>query len=120
MRSHPSSDNIHQTVWMAPPAFDDGKCFRELFEKPDAWNETRSEIDVLMYADHWLHKQFTDNELRAWFSQMQQWRCKFALEVGAIKPWGLTGGKTFEVQRSMWDRWGRNCRGARGALGRRL
>ena len=53
-------------VWMAPPSFDNGKCFRELFEHPDAWKETRSVIDVLMYADHQLDRQFSDDELRGW------------------------------------------------------
>ena len=48
-------------LWMGPPSYDNGKCFRELFEKPDAWKETRAAIDVLIYADHWLHKQFTDD-----------------------------------------------------------
>ena len=95
------------TVWMAPPSCDNGKRFRELFEKPDTWQETRAEIDVLMYADHWLHKQFTDDELRAWFSQLQQWRLEFALEVGAIKPWGISGEKTFEVQSPLWERFRR-------------
>ena len=92
------------TVWMGPPSRDNGKCFRELFEHPEAWKETRSAIDVLMYADHQLRRQFTDDELRAWFSQIRQWRLKFALEVGAVKPWGVTGERTFEVQRPKWDR----------------
>jgi hypothetical protein len=94
----------HPAVWMGPPSYENGKCFRELFEHPDAWQETRSAIDVLMYADHQLDRQFTDDELRAWFSQLQQWRLEFALEVGAVKQWGVTGEKTFEVQRPKWDR----------------
>jgi hypothetical protein len=89
---------------MGPPSYGDGKCFRELFENPDAWKETRSAIDVLMYADHRLNKQFTDAELRAWFAQLRQWKLKFALEVGAVKPWGTTGEKVFSVQRPQWDR----------------
>jgi hypothetical protein len=89
---------------MGVPAFDNGKHLRELFENPDAWQETRSVIDVLSYADHQLNRQFTDDELRTWFSQMQQWRLQFALEVGAIKEWGITGGKTFQKQQLKWDR----------------
>lgn len=92
------------TVWMGPPSYDNGKCFRELFEHPGAWKEARSVIDVLMYADHQLDRQFTDDELRAWFLQLQQWKLKFALEVGAVKPWGQTGEKTFAVQRPKWER----------------
>jgi len=86
---------------MGPPSYDNGKCFRELFENPDGWKETRSVVDVLMYADHWLQKQFTDDELRPWFAQLREWRLKFALEVGAVKPWGVTAEKTFDVQRPM-------------------
>lgn len=92
---------------MGPPSFDNGKCFRELFEKPDAWKETRAAIDVLMYADHQLNRQFSDDELRAWFSNLQQWQLKFALEVGAVKPWGETGQKTFDAQRPAWERFRR-------------
>ena len=32
---------------------------------------------------------------------------KFAMEVGAVKPWGTTGQKTFNIASTMWDRFGR-------------
>ena len=35
---------------------------------------------------------------------MEQWGIKFALEVGAIKPWATTGEKIFNIERPMWDR----------------
>jgi hypothetical protein len=54
-------------VWMMPPPYDNGRCFRDLFEQPDAWQEARSVIDVLGYADLNVNKQFTDDQLRAWF-----------------------------------------------------
>ena len=41
---------VKPAVWMGPPSYDNGRCFRELFEKPDAWKETRSMIDVLFYS----------------------------------------------------------------------
>lgn len=94
---------VKPVVWMGPPSYDNGKCFRELFEKPDEWKETRAAIDVLLYADHCLRKQFTDDELHAWFGQMRTWELKLALEVGAIKPWGTTGDKVFQIQRKHWD-----------------
>ena len=68
---------------MIPPSYDNGKCFRDLFEQPDAWQETRSLIDVLGYTDLNVNKQFTDDQLRLWFSKLQHWRIRFALEVGA-------------------------------------
>lgn len=91
-------------VWMGPPAYDNGKHFRELFDKPDEWKETRSLIDVLFYADLNLKKQFNDDEMRKWFGQLNQWKLKFAMEVGAIKPWGQTGEKCFNVEKPIWDR----------------
>jgi len=56
-----AQDRAKPAVWMGPPSYDNGKCFRELLEKPGAWQQTRSEFDVLMYTDHWLHKQFVDS-----------------------------------------------------------
>ncbi len=94
---------VKPAVWMGPPSYDNGRCFRELFEKPDAWKETRSMIDVLFYSDLNLKKQFTDDELRAWFGLAQKWGLKFGMEVGAIKPWGTTGEKTFSLEKANWD-----------------
>lgn len=91
-------------VWMMPPCHDGGRCFRELFEQPDAWQQTRSVIDVLGCTDLNVNKQFTDDQLRAWFPKLQQWGIQFALEVGAVKPWGMTGERTFNIERPMWDR----------------
>jgi hypothetical protein len=92
------------TVWVGPPSYDDGRCFRELFEHPDGWKATRSAIDVLFYADLNFNKQFKDDELRAWFAQLKQWGIKLGMEVGAVKPWGITGEKTFNAERPIWDR----------------
>ena len=89
---------------MGVPSFENGKHFRALFEQPDEWQQTRAAIDTLIYADHWLDKQFTDDELRAWLPKIAAWGLKFELEVGAIKPWGLTGEKTFTLQRPKWER----------------
>jgi hypothetical protein len=99
--------NPQPAVWMIPPSYGGGACFRELFEQPDAWRDTRAAIDVIGYADHNLNRQFSDDQLRAWFPKLQRWGLKFALEVGAIKPWGTTGQQTFNIARPMWDRVGR-------------
>ena len=92
------------SVWMAPPSADDGRCFRELMTQPESWRETRRHVDVLGYADHMLNRQFTDEELGAWLPQLADWGLDFALEVGAVKPWGKTGAACFEAQRPMWER----------------
>jgi hypothetical protein len=101
----PGEGRIHTpSVWMIPPSQENGKCFRELFQQPEAWQETRSRIDVLSYSDLNINKQFTDDELRAWLPQLQRWGIRFALETGAIKPWAITGRKAFAVERPMWER----------------
>jgi hypothetical protein len=89
---------------MIPPSYDNGRCFRELFQRPDEWKETRATIGLLGYADHNLTRHFSDAELRAWLPMLRGWGIKFELEVGAVKPWGTTGEKTFAIQRPQWDR----------------
>lgn len=91
-------------IWMVPPALPDGHCLRELFTRPDQWKHTRSRITVLGCFDHFLNKQYKDEELRAWLPMIDKWGLKFALEVGAVKPWGTTGKAVFEAERPMWDR----------------
>jgi hypothetical protein len=92
------------TVWIIPPPFDDGKNLRALFENPAEWAQTRRRIDGIGYADHWLNSQFSDAELRTWLPQIARWHLKFGLEVGALKPWGLTGDQAFAADRKKWDR----------------
>jgi hypothetical protein len=94
-------------VWMMPPAAPDGSCLRELFTHPEQWQATRARIAGIGYADHTLHKQFTDEELRDWLPKLDGWGLKLALEVGAVKPWGTTGQATFRAERPMWDRFRR-------------
>ena len=106
-QEQPSSNRVMPTVWMGPPASENGKCLRELFAHPDQWQQTRALVDVLLYADHQLNRQFTDDELRAYFADLQKWQIKFSLEVGAVKEWGITGTNTFTKQRPMWDRFQR-------------
>jgi hypothetical protein len=95
------------SVWMMPPAAPDGRCFRELFTRPEAWEETRRRVDVVGYADHNLNRQFTDDELRTWLPMLTKWNLGLGLEVGAVKPWGTTGRAAFDAQRPAWDRFRR-------------
>jgi hypothetical protein len=94
-------------VAMYPPGQDNGRCFRDLFERPDEWKQTRRAIGVLGYADHVMNRQFTDDQLKAWLPRLQEWGIKLELEVGAVKEWGPTGEKTFNAESPMWDRFQR-------------
>jgi hypothetical protein len=92
------------TVWIGPPGVENGKSLRAMFEHPDEWKQTRSMVDGLLYADHNLNRQFSDEDLRLWFSRLREWKLRLGLEVGAIKEWGTTGAITFSRERPMWDR----------------
>ena len=91
------------TVWIGPPGTENGKSFRDLFEHPDEWKETRSMVDVLFYTDLNLKSQFKDDELRAWFGKAKEWNLKLAMEVGALKEWGQTGEKCFKAEQANWE-----------------
>lgn len=92
------------SLWIAPPGIENGRSLRALFEKPDDWRETRSLVNVLFYTDLNFDKQFSDDELRAWFGKLKEWNIKVAMEVGAIKEWGQTGEKTFNAEKPKWER----------------
>jgi hypothetical protein len=94
----------HPSIWMHPSGREKGQPFRELFEHPEAWPQTRSMIDVLSNTDLNIDRNFTDDELRKDFALLKQWHIHFALETGAIKPWGKTADKIFSVERPMWER----------------
>jgi hypothetical protein len=91
-------------VWMIPPADNNGQSLRDLTANPKQWSDTRAHVDVLGYADHLLNKQFTDEELRKVLLQLDKLNLKLGLEVGAIKPWGVTADKTFAADRQTWNR----------------
>jgi hypothetical protein len=102
-RAQPAAAPLPRVV-MLPPGQDNGRCFRDLFERPDDWKQTRAAINVLGYADHVLNRQFKDEELRAWLPRLQEWGLKLELEVGAVKEWATTGEKCFAAEAPMWDR----------------
>lgn len=99
-----AEDRSSPTLWISPPGVENGKALRALFEHPDEWKETRSLVDVLFYTDLNFQRQFSDDELRAWFGKLREWNIKLAMEVGAIKEWGRTGEKTFKAEQANWDR----------------
>lgn len=95
---------LKPSLWISPPGIENGRHLRELFEKPDQWKDTRPLVDVLFYTDLNFDRQFSDDDLRAWFGMLKQWNIKVAMEVGAIKEWGQTGEKTFNAERPKWER----------------
>ncbi len=99
-----SAQTPKPSVWISPPGQDKCLAFRQLFEQPDAWKETRAHTDVLFITDLNLQRHFTDDELRKWFGMMKEWKLKLAMEVGAVKPWGPTGEKCFNAERKNWER----------------
>jgi hypothetical protein len=94
-------------VWMGPSSAGRGDGLRELFLHPEQWTQTCAVVDVVLYADHMLNRQFSDDELRACFAALQKGGVRFALEVGVIKEWGRTGTNTFARERPMWERFRR-------------
>src|ERR1700761_2397564 len=93
--AHAQTPKPKPTLWISPPGQDKGKAFRDLFEHPDDWKETRAMVDVLFATDLGFQRNYSDEELTRWFGQMRDWNLKFAMEVGAIKEWGKTGAECF-------------------------
>jgi hypothetical protein len=71
----------------------DGICLRELFHRPDDWQADPRAPHRHRLRRPRLDRQFTDEELGAWLPMIERWGLKFMLEVGAIKPWGVTGAR---------------------------
>jgi len=95
---------VKPEIWLMPPMDPTTAPVKELFTQPDAWKETRSHVQVLGFADWRLSKDYTDEELGQWLPMIKKWGIKFALEVGAVKPWGKTGAAAFTAGRVYWDR----------------
>lgn len=98
------ASNHMANVWMMPPSYQNGRCMHELFHSPEQWVETRKFIQGIGYADHCFATQFTDAQLTSMFSLINQWGLSLGLEVGAVKPWGVTGDATFKAENPMWNR----------------
>ena len=90
-------------VWMMPPAEPHLTCMRQLFQHPESWRKTRSLIRVLGCNADEVVRSCSDDELKVWLPQLDQWGIKLGLEVGAVKEWAPTGRRAFEIQRRNWD-----------------
>lgn len=87
-------------VVMGPPA----KYFYQLFDNPESWSETRTNISAVLVADHALNSMYSDEQLSEWFPQLAKWGLELELEVGAIKEWGITADAALKRQKPFWDR----------------
>ena len=97
-------------VWMMPKK----ETFTEFMTNLDQWPQTLKIIDILGYADHRLHKDHSEAELRDGFAVMNMINLPLALEVGAVKEWAAAGAGTFYAQRGMWNdfiNWGASISG---------
>lgn len=92
-------------VWIMPPSIDNGAQIQALFDHPEQWAQTRSRITGLGVADHVLFRDFSPEQLQGWARAMKQWNLKMSLEVGAVKPWGLTGQSAFDHEKVFWDKY---------------
>ncbi|MCL2104344.1 MAG: hypothetical protein FWH21_04720 [Kiritimatiellaeota bacterium] len=90
-------------VWTMPRTAD----FVRMLDNVDQWPETAKITDVFGGADHALNRMYTDEELSRAFRALKDNGMRLGLEVGAVKPWGKTGAKVFEIQRPMWERFNR-------------
>jgi hypothetical protein len=91
-------------VMLMPPSFNHNFAFKELFEHPDQWQQTRTKIYSVGVADWILNRDDSDSELDTTFSMLKQWNLKLSLEVGAIKEWGVTGDAAFAHDNAFWKR----------------
>ena len=74
----PQAAERKPAVWMIPPPWPDGRCLRELFDKPDDWKDTRSKITGIGFWATHLDEFFSDKDLRAWFADIREWKLKLA------------------------------------------
>jgi len=90
-------------VWVMPR----GKDFVGMLDNVDQWPETAKITDVFGCADHVINRTYSDEELSRAFRVMKENGMRLGLEVGAVKHWGRTGVRAFELQHPMWERFNR-------------
>lgn len=102
----PQADVPSDLVWFAPNM---GSIdYPDLFSQPQQWSQTRSKTDVFkFYVDNATNPPpnrpiFGGNRLGAFvavqaFEKLMEWELSIAVEAGAVKPWGCTGRREFEL-----------------------
>ena len=100
-------------VWLGPPSayIDDNgqrvwkyQAIRDLFDNPDGWKEVRTRVDVLLVVPWIVDKYFTDDELKTYAKELDQWGLKVGFEVGSVKPQQQSGAKSYEYVSKQVDR----------------
>ncbi len=86
-----------------------GYPLRALMDHPDDWPVTRNVIDYFGYTSWILNDNFSDGELRSYFSQLNDWDLNFDLGVIAIKdlPYATTGELCYNIESARWGRFDR-------------
>jgi len=79
-------------VWLIPPPWPgNGQCLRELVQRGDEWKTARSKARGIGIYAWLLNVHHSDDDLRAMFARLGEWKLGFGLEVPVVKAknWGM-------------------------------
>ena len=79
-------------VWLVPPPWPgNGQCLRELVQRGDEWRTARSQVRGIGTYAWLLNVHHSDDDLRAMFARIEEWKLGFGLEVPVVKAknWGM-------------------------------
>ena len=79
-------------VWLVPPPWTgNGQCLRELVQRGDEWKDVRSQVRGIGTYAWLLNLYHSDDDLRALFARLGEWKLGFGLEVPVVKArdWGM-------------------------------
>jgi len=79
-------------VWIIPPPWPgNGQCLRELVQRGDEWKTLRSQVRGIGTYAWLLNVHHSDDDNRALFARVAEWKLGFGLEVPVVKAanWGL-------------------------------
>ncbi len=79
-------------VWLVPPPWPgNGECLREMVRRGDEWKTVRSQVRGIGTYAWLLNVHHSDDDLRALFARIEEWKLGFGLEVPVVKAknWGM-------------------------------
>jgi hypothetical protein len=79
-------------VWLVPPPWTgNGQCLRELVQRGEEWKNVRSQVRGIGTYAWLLNLYHSDEDLRALFARLEEWKLGFGLEVPVVKAknWGM-------------------------------